>query len=296
MAFVTNVTGISAGWVASLCLRVSRGAAERFGSWYGKQSIRHPNFVGPIRWERTVRTAFGAVMKVNFQEMLGRKLILGESHEPELTERIRGALRPGDVFVDVGANIGYYTLLASRMVGEGGLVMAFEPSHPNLACLARNVTLSECRNVLVLSEALSDHVGVHKLSLPWAINSGVASLGNGPSANGPDCFAAGYTLTIARPLDDILPGLPLCRPVRVIKVDAEGHEPEVIRGMEKLLRHHGQRYLACELSPENYDVAALCEYLRSLGYQGEYYSGNRWRPIASNAPPRGLCNAWFWRD
>jgi FkbM family methyltransferase len=263
-------------------------------TWYGRQTIRHPNYVGPIDWESVVRTSFGMLVRAQFQESLGMRLILREEHEPELTERIKARLQPGDTFIDVGANIGYYTLLASHLVGGGGLVLAFEPSQPNLARLADNLTLNKCQNVLLYSVALSDADTVAKLSLPWHINYGVASLGNGPSSRGPDCFSQGYTLTATKPLDDLV------SPTRfagrlTVKIDAEGHEPQVLKGMEKLLRESTDVCLACEVAPQCYPASDIYHFMSSLGFRGEFYDSGDWRSITPSRLPGKLCNAWFWR-
>jgi FkbM family methyltransferase len=281
--------------MASRLFATLNGAAARhFVTWYGKQVTRHPNYVGPIDWDAVIRTSFGMLMRAQFQESLGMRLILGETHEPELTERIAKRLRPGDTFIDVGANIGYYTLLASQRVGKDGLVFAFEPSPPNLAHLAGNLTLNKCNNVVLYSVALSDTDVVAKLSLPWHINSGVASLGNGPSCHGEACFLPGHTLTATRRLDGLLTPDQL-RGRLTVKIDAEGHEPQALRGMENLLAGASDVCVACEVSPASYPVGELCERLASLGFQGEYFSGGRWTRITPQHFPSDMCNAWFWK-
>jgi len=215
-----------------------------------------------MSWKCVVRTAFDMLMQAQFQESLGMKLILREQHEPELTHRIKESLRRGDGFIDVGANIGYYTLLASKLVGEDGLVLAFEPSPPNLARLADNLMLNRCNNVLLFSEALSDAGTDARLSLPWHINSGVASLGNGPSSNGEACFASGYTLTATTRLDDVLASLSISRPMRVVKIDAEGHEARI------LLSTQGEDWLRTDAMLEigsAKNAAAIFEHCDRLG-------------------------------
>jgi FkbM family methyltransferase len=295
MPSIRGLTSRFASLAARLSCTVSGDAARRFASWYGRQAISHPNYLGPIAWERVVPTPWAMLMRAQFQESLGRKLILRETHEPELTQRIQENLRRGDLFVDVGANIGYYTLLASRLVGEEGLVLAFEPSPSNLARLADNLVLNRCQNVLLFSEALSDREGAAKLSLPWAINSGVCSLGNGPSTHGDECFRNGYTLAATRRLDDVLASVAPGRRVGVVKIDAEGHEPQVLRGMGELLRTCPDVRVACEVAPASYPVATLVGYLDRLGFQGEAFWGGRWHRITSDGWPEGLFNCWFWR-
>jgi FkbM family methyltransferase len=246
-------------------------------------------------WERIVDLPYGIRMHAEFREAIGMTLLLGEMYEPALTQRVAANLGRGGVFVDVGANMGYYTLLASRLVGNDGLVLAFEPSHANLAQLGKNLMLNGCQNVLVFSEALSDCARVAKLSLPWVFNSGVCSLGNGPSSGLSE--SGRFTLTPTRRFDDVVASIGLDRPVSVVKIDAEGHEPQVVRGMEKLLRSTPNVQLVCELASMSYPVADFISNLRSLGFRGEYYRNGKWQVVdPTTIPDRSLYNAWFSRQ
>src|SRR5690242_7217517 len=85
--------------------------------------------------------------------------------EPFETRIVTLALQPGDVVVDDVANIGYYTLLFSRAVGETGKVYAFEPDPDNYAFLERNVAANGCPNVTLVPEAVSDRTGELRLYL-----------------------------------------------------------------------------------------------------------------------------------
>lgn len=91
-------------------------------------------------------------------------LHLGE-YEPMETRLVRERLQEGDVFLDVGANIGWYTVLASPRVGAGGKVIAFEPDPANAAMLRRNVEANGLTNVVVEEKALSNEPGKLKLFL-----------------------------------------------------------------------------------------------------------------------------------
>ncbi len=79
--------------------------------------------------------------------------------ERPMVEELTGALRPGDVFFDVGAFVGPYTLLASRRVGPDGRVVAFEPDARARSLLQRNIEANGATNVTVLPVALGDHEG-----------------------------------------------------------------------------------------------------------------------------------------
>lgn len=93
---------------------------------------------------RLARTRFGATFAVDTQDLIQRYLYLFGVWEPHMTRWLQRRLKPGDVFVDVGANIGYYSILASRLVGARGKVVAIEascglPPHPPAARTAQRM-------------------------------------------------------------------------------------------------------------------------------------------------------------
>jgi precorrin-6B methylase 2 len=87
---------------------------------------------------------------------------LGTS-EPEIQDVFAEHVRHGGVVWDIGANIGFYSLIASRLVGEDGKVFAFEPLPANLDAIARNIALNGVENIEVVGLALSDRVGTAEL-------------------------------------------------------------------------------------------------------------------------------------
>ena len=80
--------------------------------------------------------------------------------EPRTTQFIKDNLKPGQIFVDVGANVGYYTLLASKIVGNSGKVYAFEPLELSWTVLSKNLGMNELKNVIVFFMALSNNSGL----------------------------------------------------------------------------------------------------------------------------------------
>ncbi len=84
--------------------------------------------------------------------------------EPEQTAVFAESLTDGDVLFDVGANVGYYTVLGSRIVGENGFVVAFEPVARNLSHLYNHVTINNLQNVSIIPAACSDEIGLASFS------------------------------------------------------------------------------------------------------------------------------------
>ncbi len=157
---------------------------------------------------------------------LGKFLfVFGEDYEPELAilERF---LSPGKTFIDAGANFGIYSLVASKLVGQAGQVIAFEPTAQSFAVLGQNIALNGSTNVLAFQAALSDKEGTSWLH--YGTDPVRNSLGKDPSADsGGEYVATGS-------LDNVLQRAGV-RCVDVIKMDVEGAEELVLRGAKKIV-------------------------------------------------------------
>jgi FkbM family methyltransferase len=157
---------------------------------------------------------------------LGKFLyVFRENYEPELAE-LEKFLSPGKIFVDVGANVGIYTLVASKLVGAAGRVLAFEPTPQTFAGLRRNIALNRLGNVLTFPVALSEETGTAWLY--YGSDPVRNSLGRDPCTEG-ECERVAL-----ESLDQVLQQAGV-EHVDVLKIDAEGAEELVLRGAEKLL-------------------------------------------------------------
>jgi FkbM family methyltransferase len=283
-------TATLAGGVSRLLPALNARATKAFYFWYRVRAVRHPNWVAPIKWAPTVRLRNGLRFCAPFTEVHGMSVTLTREYEPELAQRIESHLRPGDWFVDVGANMGYFTLLAAKIVGRDGLVVAFEPSPGNLNLLTQNIALNEVSNVLVVASALGDETGLMRLTVPPFYNNGVSTLR--ASQNG-----AATTPAWVQRFEDV-PVLAAERErIALVKIDTEGLEPNVLRGMSNFLNGSSPRLaIACELSPEWYDVKELLKNLAAMGFTGEYFVDGKWQILDAELPPRVQCNAWFTRN
>jgi FkbM family methyltransferase len=162
-------------------------------------------------------------------------------YELDTARLLRRILRPGDHFVDCGANIGYFTLMAARIVGPGGRVDAFEPDPPNRARLEEHLRMNGSPTwVAVHGVALSDREGTATLYHPTdARNHGEASL-FAPAAG----QAESFEVALAR-MDRVVQGTP-----RLVKLDIEGAELAAIGGMTALLARERPPELIVEHNPE----------------------------------------------
>ena len=159
-----------------------------------------------------------------------------------------------DLVIDVGANVGHYTLRMSELAGPTGRVIAIEPVPETFALLAANVVLAPFPNVTLLNVAASDTTQLAGMAIP-TFDTG---LKNYYQASLVPTASALRVLTVA--LDAL--GLP--QRVSVVKIDAEGHDHVVLRGMEALLRRDHPALIVETDSPE---ISGL---LQGMGYQAEH--------------------------
>lgn len=186
----------------------------------------------------------GLKITVNLCEMGSGDLYFGIPFEPEEVALLRRLIRPGDVVVDVGANIGFYSLLFSRLVGEGGRVHAFEPSRDNWDLLLKNIRLNSLTNVISNRAALSDRAG--KSTLYVNKESGLNSLGK--THRGEVSHVEEVPCTT---LDDYLASEKISK-VNLLKIDVEGYDGHVLRGARELLDREKDLAICCELAELNF--------------------------------------------
>ena len=281
---------MAAGLIARCLCSIAPGAARRFYYWHRNQCIRRPRWFRPIAWTPVVTLRDGMRLRVSFRDVHGMNLITTGEYEPDLTDKIKETLRAGDVFVDVGANMGFFSIVASRIVGPDGLVIAIEPSRAMLPRLIANLELNGCDNVVILSHALSDHSVIAKLRMAPFYNSGVASLDDIPPAQGaPLCPVS------AVPYDTLARTCNLPHKVSCIKIDTEGHDLSVLKGMRNLLTANDTIKVFCELSPQWYDVSELVAFMSELGFGGNCSRNGEWISLRDGLPDQ-QCNALFQRN
>jgi FkbM family methyltransferase len=169
---------------------------------------------------------------------IGSRMLRRGAYQPHLTGLLRKVLAPGMTFVDVGANIGYFSLLAARLVGETGAVVAIEPGERNGVLLHGSVVRNRLRNVTLHPYAVSDRRET-LVYLPQGSNGTVAGLA------GAGEVPPGARLVPATTLDDLVAGLDR---VDVVKIDVEGAEGRVLRGAAATVARH-RPLVVSEFSP-----------------------------------------------
>ncbi len=204
--------------------------------------------------------------------VIGLNILRGQYEQNEIRFVLR-ALKPGDCAIDVGGHIGFFTMQMAAAVGPAGCVYAFEPLDSNGDLLERSIAENGFgERVRFQRAAVGAAPGTATLTFPVeTLNSGGAYLLRSGSAP----LAGNQTKDVPRVALD---ALELRRPVRVIKMDVEGAEPQVIRGAVRLLAEDRPIVLS-ELHPTQLERASgstadeFLAQMRALGYRAHQITG-----------------------
>ncbi|UCB43081.1 MAG: FkbM family methyltransferase [Dehalococcoidales bacterium] len=170
-------------------------------------------------------------------------------HEPLTTEIFRKNIRKGNIMLDIGANIGYFTLIAASLVGNEGKVFAFEPNPSAFDILRKNVEANGYENVVLVPKAVSDTSGKVRLFLEKDANMRWSSIYDIHESSG-----SLEVDTIA--IDDFL-ATSYDGAVDFIKLDIEGAELAALRGMAGLVKKGGELKIVAEFRPSLLERAGV---------------------------------------
>jgi FkbM family methyltransferase len=189
-------------------------------------------------------------LQVRFREHLGLIARGARAYEPRYVAVLKTLLGPGDRVFDVGANIGFYSVLFSRWVGPAGKVIAYEPDSTNVTLLQRNLESNGCENTVVREIALSDKTGEDQFSLDTVTRS-TGHLGPGPTY-AETIFGAATETAVTVSTGTLDEEAERWGPPNLIKLDIEGGEFDVLSGGVGLLDRDGP-FVVSELNIWNED-------------------------------------------
>lgn len=226
---------------------------------------RHPRLLKPLA--RRLKNAMPAegftIVTIAAGPNKGLKLAVNQStpnyywvndaYEPHVLSAMRSTLKSGMTALDIGAHIGFDTMLMARLLGPAGKVIAFEPDPGNFQWLTRNCQLNALANVTLNHQAVSDRAG----SLAFAADGLTTSHLLAEDAADSSAIRV-PTITLDDWFDQtgLKPGF--------IKIDVENHEPAVVRGATRLLQEHHPLLLIEIHSPQS--LADCVGQLKTLGY------------------------------
>ena len=180
-----------------------------------------------------VDTDLGPLWAERSGEIVTRSLVEYGRWDPTISGLMRKTLEPGMTFVDAGADIGYFSVLGSRLVGPEGRVFAVEPDPTNLSVLRANLSRHVCSNVTVLPMAAWSEPAQLNINRP-PDEGAVARVGQ----------EQGDGIVSAARLDEVVTG-----PVDYLKIDCELTDHVVVRGAEGLLRENPSMLISVEFHP-----------------------------------------------
>jgi FkbM family methyltransferase len=220
----------------------------------------------------------GVRLRLDLRESLQRDFYFGLYDQREL-RLLAERLRSGGDFVDVGAHVGMYAVRAALELRDRGRVLAFEPNPSACAQLLENVELNGCTNVVVVAAAVADERGEATLHVPASPDPSFSSLEGGRFAEGEPVVVPVTTVDVAAAEHGVQPS--------VVKVDVEGGEAAVVRGMAETVARFRPTVLI-EVSAES------APKVRRLlpGYRAFRVA----RRLESLESGRGLFNALFLPD
>ena len=176
------------------------------------------------------------------------------TYEPGATGTVLNALGDGDVFVDIGANSGYFTVLAALRVGDRGRVFAFEPNPSVRRRLQRNLELNRIADSVTVSDlalAAEDRDDVQLFVSCWPENDGIASLTPAAETLARGGLRADTSIAVrVRTFDSWVPSVQLSR-IDLMKIDVEGAESRVLAGMSSTLARFRPAQIICETPIES---------------------------------------------
>lgn len=213
---------------------------------------------------KLVKTKFGVYL-VDPVSNFGQSLINERVYEKELTNYFFTLLKSGDVFIDIGANEGYYSIIASKIVGSEGVVFAVEPQSRLQSILFNNIDANKSYNIKVFQLAIADSVGMASINLTPDTNTGSSSIFRSTKYKNKVEKIPQTTLS-----DFFL--LTKTKQVDFLKMDIEGFEYYAILGDKSVFENVKIRNIALEIHPnvikrEGLNPNEIVDFLLAQGYK-----------------------------
>ena len=205
--------------------------------------------------------------------------------EPDTVRWIEDFMKPGDIFYDIGANVGAYSLVAAKCFAGAVKVYAFEPAFLNYSQLCRNIFLNDCQGaVFPLSVALSDKTTIDDLNFHDLVTGGsLHTLGETIDHKGERFTPVAVQRMLSYRLDDLIERFRIPTPSH-IKIDVDGIEKAILEGAATTLINPSLRTIDVELAEGEREITKLL-----LGKGFELHSAHkRWTP--------GMLNCVFVRN
>ena len=246
--------------------RASRALLRRASSWYGRAPVPIAGGLAHLLYVSTADLPL---------DHAHAGLIVRGTLEPPVQEALRRLIAPGAVFYDIGANVGFFTILGARLVGPTGRTIAFEPVPACARAVARNIELNDFAHAEIREAAVGAAGGRAQLLVVGEASwSHLASTGRHADVRD--------EIDVAVVAIDELVAAGEIPPPDVVKIDTEGAELQAIAGMRATIERH-RPAIVCELHDTN---EAFCALMDELGYATTNLDGPE--PVAGAGPVHAL--------
>jgi FkbM family methyltransferase len=218
------------------------------------------------------RTNYGALVYLDSMDIsLTRHMIDSGSWEPWLAQFFKRELLEGDHFIDIGANCGYFTLLAAQRVGTSGAVVAFEPQEKLAKLLKKSISINGFSDFAIVMQNAIGELDSTALLGKISHDRGTSSLMVG-FGDGVEPSETVKVLPLTSAIQNSATALDKAIAPTVMKIDVEGYEYFVWRGMQDIVKQNNLRLIVLEFAPDRYisqgqDPYLFISEIKSAGYK-----------------------------
>jgi FkbM family methyltransferase len=244
--------------VRSLCWHAGAGA------WHPERHV-------------TAQIQHGFELVIDLTDHTFRHLYFHGEYQPAVTRIIEQVAQRGQIWIDVGANVGYFSILLSKLVGDSGAVIAFEPNPVTRNFLELSVKRNKRKNVTVYSCALGADTALAALHVPREPRSIVGGHGRPSLIRHADIKETVEVPVEIQSLDSIVHETKIWG----IKMDVEGYETEVLKGAQNLFTRNPPAVVLSEVAPGLTTPAELGRSILGFGYKAFDVEGlEEWNPLS----------------
>jgi len=223
--------------------------------------------------KRTWQISDSLMFNIDPCSAFGLRLLTFGIYEEQMVDSINKLLKPGDVFIDLGGNEGYFSIIAARRVGVSGRVFCIEPQERLWPTIIKNANANSISNVTLIPIGISDIPGQTTITLYPSLNTGASSIVSSFRTK----FYPKQKISL-NTLDSLIQNYEIDE-VALIKIDIEGYEVNALRSCCRALKNHVIKKLLIEIHPEQLKKLGQTEddlFKLMLGYG---YNYNRYGEI-----------------
>jgi FkbM family methyltransferase len=218
-----------------------------------------------LRIKREILNTDQGIFFIDKLSNFGSQLKLKGIYESDLKFTLDKLLKKGDTFIDLGANEGYFSIIAGKLVGNKGRVIAIEPQTRLQNIIHKNIELNKLSNIEIIKMVISDKKGKEIFNLSPDTNTGSSGVLKKQS------YKVSQEIIDSTTLKELISQLKI-KKIDLLKIDVEGSEYEVILGSKTLFESHIIKNIALELHPEflkkrNLNINEITDFLYKIGYK-----------------------------